>query len=216
MVSCWWHVWEFILGLFCTATPTLTWCEEYKSRNIKRGKVVSVHTMKAYVACTGTAPVTLYLITMWRSTASLIPLQLYPWGKKLEAMWGGSQTSRRKWPLPATGIQTPRIIQPVAYSLYWTCYSNSSNEEMGVSKLTPYRTCRVCWRQWFALCIGQIAVKPFSWTFLQVIYIYAWDFNQNWKWIMGWTISVFAALFVIFVFCELWDILDITFNKLQL
>jgi hypothetical protein len=75
-----------ILGLFCSDTPTLT-CEEYKSRNIKRGKVVSVHTRKAHVACTVTAPVTLYLITICRSIASLIPLLLYPWGKKLEARW---------------------------------------------------------------------------------------------------------------------------------
>jgi hypothetical protein len=157
-VSCWWHVWELILGLF-SATPTLTWCEEYKSKNIKRGKVVSVHSRKACVAFTGTAPVTVYLITIWRSIASLITCCFTPG----EGNWrlGGSQTFWRKVN-SAFCWDTNPPDHPACSLLYWICYSNSSNEEMSVSKLTPYRTCWVCWRQWCALYIGQTADKPFS------------------------------------------------------
>lgn len=151
-MACWWHVWELILGLFCSATPTLTWHEGYKSRNIKGGKVVSVHTRKAYVACTGIAPVTLYLITIWMSIATLIPLLLYPWGKNWRL--GGSQTFWREvtsascWDSnapdhPTCGLLT--ILNMLFQLLKWTNECKQVNSLQNLPSMLETMVCSVHW-----------------------------------------------------------------------
>lgn len=103
----------------------------------------------------------LYLTTMWRSIASLIPCCFTP-RERNPLNW---RHFWEKWLLPPAGIQACQIVQPVAYSLYWICYSNSSNREMSVSKsfqnllsMLETKVCSVHWsnRQWY------LADRPFA------------------------------------------------------
>ena len=146
-MSCLWRVWELILVLFCSATPTLTWCEEYKSINIKRGKscfcphhecICGVYRYSS----SHSLPYHHMEVNSQLNFLAALPIRK---DNQCPLNWrlGGSHAFWEKVTSASCWDSNPRSSS-LQLTHYIDCYSNSSNGEESVSKSTLYRTCWVC------------------------------------------------------------------------
>lgn len=122
---------------------------------VKKGKVVSVYTMKEYRGSRGTAPLILSLGTWWRCVVNFVPWLLYPLGKEIVVpfwvgVWIGLQSQSAFWRRRKTMCYW-NICQMERYSkwkyrfLWWkhwvnTWYVDSFNVILLVNKCTRMKT----------------------------------------------------------------------------